>query len=1009
MTSFPTTTPVPPLRTDGELRARQESTLKYWKALEMIQGQGLPRGEHGLHDGPSVTWLVEGVHEKYPSLQFDAGVEHHVYVGVVSTRDAFEVVSGAALHDELDGQGRSRMALGIITLMGGRYVRGSFRVSTGKWALSRLRAGQPLPDGYDESCRGVCEEVEELLEGTEVTSATLRVLCELVSTRLGLADLYAGRELRHGVLRKATSDSGLNNYGALNGFYLSDINKTLKLVRSGRLTPALSAYLGGAPSQTTDVGSERGQRECVELMLPYAAAAAAWPTEDSLSASEQLVSNALRQHLEPNGGLQTVCLPHGASGHRIARDLLLEALNHRAAAMAAFPRTRMMFGRTCSHEGVDEGFATVNETLLDCGVAVIQPRNAGIEDLSRQLSARLQVTEERDPLVAALMRKGVLCLDASTRESRSRFVTNQLEGEGGIYELLRAAANKKQPREEELSQWRQACGRYSEAAQAVQTMSEVAEAAPEVIRRVVELRRCIQALLVDLERLKSRRKVHTEKILSAADAELRTIEHEIDRAKEAMSASPRSLYQTVRAFVGRRRGGTEDREAAVRGAEQRFIVRSAQLERDLSTLSDADAVIAKSNRELADAEAALGASIEQLQRVCVEQHLVHLGQWLSTGRIDDPATEFQSPWYQSGLAEARARLFYECVRINAVFMRQQAKRVLGNLQIAQCLLAGGPGRGLISTESPSLWATIHLVAPAAVMNNTNVGSVFRKVKPEGFRWVVQMSAGQISPWRMLSAVTRGRGVVLLGEKNEFLNSLQIPDVLRQQIALAAGMDPAAAVSLISALHVADAASRWRGLAVRSVECSAEPMLSILRAAAYGDYLVPRRVTEGVDGLDSGWIDIRGNANSTWVPNEGRALLRVLDSLWCQGVAHEQVAIVSLSSRVRSEVQKLIPSTSGFHVLTPQALSGRSYSYVILMLGSGSASWRRAMSSNPAILAAPAGASRRGLYVIGDRAEWSRLGVLSVADDYLPRVCVDTVVDLGDEVYRSNGKLLNSVR
>jgi len=988
----------PPSKADGEIRARQERSLRYWKTLDILLSPA-PSGDEAVHpEFIEVSDLVDGQGVASLLRQSNEDDEREVFVGVLSRQCLYDRLFCSSIQEEADEPGRSSMTLGSMRVRAGRYLKGTFVISPDMWVMSRIRTGDSLSEGYELALESVCAEVDEFFVSAEVASVTISAVCDLVAAKLGLSDIYTECHLQHRVSKCACNDSSNNEQPALNGFSQCDFDGLLERLKAGRLPPALNAYLRGAPAHRTDLGAERGQPETAAMMMPNLATWASWPAADELSASEHLVSNTLRKQLVPDGGLQAVRVPHGSSGHRIARDLVLEALTHRAAGLAAFPRTGLILS------GSPNGTTAIfHPTLRYGGVAVVQPGTAGSVELCRQLSIGLSIQAESDPLVAALVRKGVIALDASTREARSSFVTAQLVGDGGIYELLQAAVHNKLPREREFEQWQEACRRYADAENHVEALTAAGVAVPELIRRVGDLRHSMQTLRCRLERHKGERQKRIETTLAELDNELQFVEVELLDPSPGLATLPRSIFRTLVACLG----GSGSRAAhhddpAVSEAEGRLNVLSEQFQCDLSDLSETDRQLSSCKQELWDAESELRASIEQLRVVALDLQLTSLGRWLSTARAADPAAEFEVPWYVTGLAEARERLFYESIRINAVFMRQQAKRLLKNLQQAEGLLVGAPTERLTANESASIWSTLHLVAPAAVFDNASAGTLFRTVKDEGFRWVVQMSAGQIRPSQMLSAVMRGRNVVVLGERYDFLNAPEVPEKLRRHVAIGTGLDCAVAATSISALHHAEAASRWKGLHLRSLECSAEPMMSIIRSSGYGETLVPRRITAGVEALDSGWIDIRGTSKNTWVPNEGRALLKILDSLWCQGVAHEQIAIVSHSSRVRTEVQKLIPSSSGFHVLAPHELSGRAYQFVIMILGACTSSWLSARSKNPAAIAIPAGAARRGLYVIGNRSSWLSIGVLKKADVILPHVELEALVERGQKVHLRNG-------
>lgn len=298
-------------------------------------------------------------------------------------------------------------------------------------------------------------------------------------------------------------------------------------------------------------------------------------------------------------------------------------------------------------------------------------------------------------------------------------------------------------------------------------------------------------------------------------------------------------------------------------------------------------------------------------------------------------------------------------------------------------------------------ATVLLFTPVAVLTPSDVEARLRSLPASTIGWVILTDAGCIPAPAALGAVFRGRRVVSIGDSTVRQVGPQLPEgvicLLAEQSGLgddwrqyrASAQDMAERASVYGTVRVTDLESRWAGLPIRAVPYGAEPMLSILTRLSRGRRVAVRR--PGIAGaFGSGWIDIRGEGSGNWIAAEGRALERLLDSLAERGIPNQQISVVSPFRRVVVELRKLLAGT-GYPLGLIESLRGRPTDIVIVVLGGSRPGARDWVCEDPSQMVVATAAARSGLYLIGDRADWSRRPVMKPFAELLVPLNVDVTV------------------
>jgi superfamily I DNA and/or RNA helicase len=204
-----------------------------------------------------------------------------------------------------------------------------------------------------------------------------------------------------------------------------------------------------------------------------------------------------------------------------------------------------------------------------------------------------------------------------------------------------------------------------------------------------------------------------------------------------------------------------------------------------------------------------------------------------------------------------------------------------------------------------------------------------------------------------------------------------------------------AASRLQAEFSADVATRRVGLPLLVHRRCQDPMFGVSNRIAYDGQMV-----HAVDVAASGpigsvlgasaWLNVDGQADSKWCPDEGEIVVRLLNRLAAAGVRDPDVYVITPFRIVANELhRRLERETPLFQRLgvevdtwlqhrvgTIHTFQGKEAEAVVAVLGApmnGQQGARRWASATPNILNVLVSRAKSRLYVVGSRAAWGELG------------------------------------
>ncbi|SEC39117.1 Part of AAA domain-containing protein [Amycolatopsis lurida] len=935
-----------------------------------------------------------------------------VTTGAKATGDAVKVTTAAAL-----------------TTVAGPLIGGIAGAAAGTFVEKLLTPPAPKPESATAATGATSDQQTTeppLSEPPLMTPQLVHAFVSRLGAALDVTDLLKveGVRVKCVQVHQRTADEA-SEQNFLNSFISDDLLRIEAAVRDGDVGPGIDSYL--ADTASIPVGNRIDVRSFPETVVgkvaPKHIPGGRWPTaiDRPLAVSQQFAVNEIMGEFASASGVFAVNGPPGTGKTTMLRDVVAAVVVDRAQRIVdlrvAHP-TDAFAERTDRVPLRPKYTATVHwlrPELTGSEIVVATAGNKAAANITMEIPGIDAVRGAEDAACGAdyftelasnvlgAEAWGLIAAKLGKRSNRGTFVKRFWWGDQagggsasapeqpapikGMKEILEDAAAR--PLTADI--WAESVRRFKQVRAEVDELTAQRQQAADVIDRLVPRKAGLVDLRATVDAARTATAHHTA-ALAEANAKLVVVEKKAADAGEACdehAARQPNFWVSLSTFF---RAGRE------------WDTKRRKLDR---ALDDAKAAVEAVRSTVAIHRAAVGeASTAQRRHEVRLQKTLHeiaaLENQLAQARARWPerlpyradfATdeEFQlcTPWADAAYTEARNRLFLEALRLHKTFILGAEPRLKDNLDVAMAMLR--EGLRMPAETLRMVWQSFFLVVPVVSTTFASLPHLFRGLERETFGWLFIDEAGQATPQQALGGIWRARRSVIVGDPQQLKPIVPLPLSAQHALRRNHRVDEQWTPENASVQRLADRSARfgtslpepdgngrvWVGAPLRVHRRCERLMFGISNDIAYGgDLMIYGTQVKGDYPGHSAWIDVRGPSSDNWVPEEGKALAHLLDELKRDGIAPEEIRVISpFRDTVRGATgvssNRLGWTFARENVGTVHTVQGQESNVIILVLGSAPRKVRARewAAETPNLLNVAVSRAKRRIYVIGNRGLW----------------------------------------
>ena len=844
----------------------------------------------------------------------------------------------------------------------------------------------------------------------------------------------------------------------LNSFFLNDLLKAQGLLKSEKGSVNLNKYLGVTkPEDRRDLLGDVEVFE--ESLAPSQFPKGRWPGKGKypLVLLQQAAVNLGFKNLN-NNGILAINGPPGTGKTTLLRDYVAGIICSRAEELAKFNDPEDAFKHSGVKKKIGNAFLhlyDLDKSITGHEMIVASSNNKAVENVSSELPELNAISEDEPGLryFSALSDKlsgsstwGMIAAVLGNASNRGKFKnTFWWDKDFGLQTYLSEVVGREQeilekdqitgethPRKpkiieyekpptskhESLKRWKTAKSEYLECLSKCNLVLETAERVRNGIKRLpslIESESKLQGLVKKFTSMIFAQRSLIEEALQASEEAIKSHDLALSEIQkhEAFTPSFWAMLFSLKSYRTWRDRNTslQARLREIGDSKQEALNRQQKEEQQLDLL--------KNRLSLFDDE------LEEISRTkeAFENEIRNYRQKVGSGVIDEDFFALRhselhqiAPWFTDEMHDVRDELFVKAMALHKAFLNAAAKPMRHNLSLLMTIFSSNetPKKEILDRLS-HLWASFFLVVPLVSTTFASVERMFGSLPPESLGWLLVDEAGQAVPQSAVGAIMRTRRAVVVGDPIQVEPVVTLPNHLVERISGSFGVDadvfnaPQASVQTLAdsatpfyATFEGKYGSREVGVPLLVHRRCSEPMFRISNSIGYDNQMVQAKHPRKSEILNtigpSRWIHVQGSGKDKWCPEEGEALLELLNDLNPLNQLPD-IYIVTPFLVVAQNLRRLVAESGVLakwsvnhwqwvteRIGTVHTVQGREAEAVIFVLGAPLGEQRGARNwagGKPNILNVAVTRAKETLYVIGNRELWKEAGCFSTLNDLLP--------------------------
>ena len=892
--------------------------LSCWHKLEHLARASLPKKD-ATYLGDTTPWDIP-----LKSKDEKKRIEYTIYLGVFHSLEVTNFVKKHFKDESKDENERNSLicCASIKVEEGGKFLMGSFGISTLPWALGQLEKGKISSNSWKTDFNEIEEklntDLEHLLinkyyddDGTLVQKPKKITRSGLESIQTSVVESFEWSvkpewkiciKTEEKYFSKDSKDEA-NPSEILNSFYINDLELILSNSDSKKYPSAFKQYLDGCLGKKSDrIDLSVSHDILKDSLRPNNYPDGCWPSEYTLSLMQQYAVNELFKLSESNtGGISSVNGPPGTGKTTLLRDIIAPILVARAKEMVAFDHPGNAFtkvGSVTNSGGSSFPIYSPDETIASGGIVVASSNNGAVENISKELPLKKEVSIYAND-IGYFRRVSENCIDQNNwglisavlgnSENRNKLISSIWFGKNqpDLQKTLKESVITAQ-------EWESVRNNFKEKLEEVRLEKKKLEKARSNYTLYSQK-------VAENDRLENE-KERVDKEVNAVKSRL-NIQNEIN---VKLSSQKENLLNELSILKSNKPGFftywfnkaiRKNYRDALKSSLVQFQKVNNELQENQQALVTSEKELAEQNRKLNSINKKLNIVIEQVldlkkqvdeDRAILKSNYADDDFWKN---IESAESQAACPWYSDTLKKLQSELFILGLKVNETFVllaNENPRRITTTLIAFFEYLKGDIT--VSNEEARCMWNTFFLVIPVVSTTFASAERMFRGLDKEDWPWLFIDEAGQAIPQAAAGSIWRSKRVAVVGDPLQIEPVVTIPKTIINHISDFFGLTQEQIHADLSVQSMANRSNpqgtylkgngidQWIGIPLRVHRRCLDPMFSIANRIAYSEtmFSATEEPTEVSIGFETQFIDCKGEVSGRhFVPQQASVIREII--------------------------------------------------------------------------------------------------------------------------------------